>query len=126
MPRDEKCLARRERNSIALIFHSRKLPLTVIGSFPVQKVREQKEKKRRSAKNSISRGNSTPFYSTPNCFRRAFKRSLFFNLSLAFISNNITIAYHFECTYIYRMSLSRTGNSLLNSGSNFSQREYFH
>jgi hypothetical protein len=25
MPGDEKCLARRERNSIALIFHSRKL-----------------------------------------------------------------------------------------------------
>ena len=51
-----------------------------------KRVRERK--KRESTKNSISRGNSTPFYSTPNCFRRAFRKSLFFNLSFAFISND--------------------------------------
>jgi len=74
MPGDEKCLARRERNSIALIFHSRKLLARCHrGGFSARLARERK-----SGSNSISRGNSAPFYLTPNCLRRAaFKRRSF-------------------------------------------------
>jgi len=79
MPGDEKCLARRERNSIALIFHSRKLLARC--SFSARRARERK-----SGSNSISRGNSAPFYLTPNCLRRAaFKRRLFILTKLRFV-----------------------------------------
>lgn len=40
-----KCLARRERNSIALIFHSRKLPLIATGSFSAREARERDKEK---------------------------------------------------------------------------------
>jgi len=79
MPGDEKCLARRERNSIALIFHSRKLLARC--SFSARRARERK-----SGSNSISRGNSASFYLTPNCLRRAaFKRRLFILTKRSFV-----------------------------------------
>jgi len=49
---DKKCLARRERNSIALIFHSRKLPFAA-RAFPLKRVKETeriKERKREGEK----------------------------------------------------------------------------
>lgn len=55
--------------------------------------RAERKWKRGSARNSISRGNSAPFYSTPNCFRRAFKRSLFEFISRSYrtIAPNVYI-----------------------------------
>jgi len=45
---------------------------------PRQLFRARRAGERKSGSNSISRGNSAPFYLTPNCLRRAaFKRRLF-------------------------------------------------
>lgn len=60
---------------------------------PSESERAERKWKRGSARNSISRGNSAPFYSTPNCFRRAFKRSLFEFISRSYrtIAPNVYI-----------------------------------